>query len=66
MGRSARGNPPLQSNSNSNRSEVLYNILIECGVPTKIFRLIEMCLNEMYSKVRIDKYLSDSFPVQVV
>jgi hypothetical protein len=23
-----------------------------------------MCLNEMYSKVRIGKYLSDSFPIQ--
>jgi hypothetical protein len=23
-----------------------------------------MCLNEMYSKVGIDKYLSDNFPIQ--
>jgi hypothetical protein len=23
-----------------------------------------MCLNETYSKVRIDKYLSNSFPIQ--
>jgi purine nucleoside phosphorylase len=32
---------------------VLYNILIEFGVPVKLVRLIKMCLNETYSKVRI-------------
>jgi hypothetical protein len=26
--------------------------------------LIKMCLNETYSKVRIGKHLSDSFPIQ--
>jgi hypothetical protein len=46
------------------RREVLYNILIEFGVPMKLVRLIIMCLNETYSKVRISKHLSDSFPVQ--
>jgi hypothetical protein len=30
----------------------------------KLFRLIKMCLNETYSKIRIGKHLSDSFPVQ--
>jgi sorting nexin-29 len=34
------------------------------GVPMKLVRLIKMCLNETYSKVRIGKYLSDSFPIQ--
>jgi hypothetical protein len=29
----------------------LHNILIECGVPMKLVRLIKMCLNETYSKV---------------
>jgi hypothetical protein len=29
----------------------------------KLVRLIKMCLNETYSKVRIGKYLSDSFPI---
>jgi hypothetical protein len=42
----------------------LYNIPIEFGVPLKLVRLIKMCLNETYSKVRICKHLSDSFPVQ--
>jgi hypothetical protein len=44
--------------------EVLYNILVEFGIPMKLVRLIEMCLNETYSKVRIGKLLSDSFPIQ--
>jgi hypothetical protein len=30
----------------------------------KLVRLIKMCLNEMYSKVRIGKHLSDNFPIQ--
>jgi hypothetical protein len=41
------------------KGEVLYNIIIEFGVPTKLIRLIKMCLNETYSKVRIGKHLSD-------
>jgi hypothetical protein len=44
--------------------KVLYNILIEFGIPLKLVRLITMCLNEMYSKVCIGKHLSDNFPVQ--
>jgi hypothetical protein len=43
------------------RREVLYNILIEFGVPKKLVRLIKMCLNEIYSKVSTGKHLSDSF-----
>jgi hypothetical protein len=48
------------------RREVLYNILIEFGVPMKLVRPIKMCFNETYSKVRIGKHLSDSFPIQNV
>jgi hypothetical protein len=42
----------------------LYNILIEFRVPMKLVRLIKMCLNETYSKVRIGKHLPDNFPIQ--
>jgi hypothetical protein len=42
----------------------MYNILKEFGVPMKLVRLIRMCLNETYSKVRICKHLSESFPIQ--
>jgi hypothetical protein len=42
----------------------LYNILMEFWVPMKLVRLNKMCLNETYSKVRIGKHLSDSFPIQ--
>jgi hypothetical protein len=43
---------------------VLYNILLEFGIPKKLVRLIKMCLNETYSKVRIGKLLSDKFPIR--
>jgi hypothetical protein len=46
------------------KREVLYNILLEFDIPKKLFRLIKMCLNETYSKVRIGELLSDKFPIQ--
>jgi hypothetical protein len=42
----------------------LYNILVEFGVPMKLVRLIKICLNETYSKVRIGKHLCDRFPIR--
>jgi hypothetical protein len=48
----------------SNHEELLYNILIEFGIPMKLVRLIKMCLNKTYNKDRIGKHLSDSFPFQ--
>jgi hypothetical protein len=44
--------------------EVLYNIPIEFEVSIKVVRLIKMCLNGTYSKVRIGKHLSHRFPIQ--
>jgi hypothetical protein len=38
------------------RREVLYNIVIEFGVPMQLVRLIKMCLNETYSKVHIGNF----------
>jgi hypothetical protein len=40
------------------RWEVLSNTLIELGIPRKLIGLIEMCLNETYSTVRIGKNLT--------
>jgi hypothetical protein len=34
-------------------------ILIEFSIPMKLGRLIKMCLNETYSRVRLGKHLSD-------
>jgi tRNA(Ile)-lysidine synthase TilS/MesJ len=44
---------------NSFRRDVLYNILIEFDIPIKLVSLMKMCLNEMYSRVRVGKHLSD-------
>jgi hypothetical protein len=46
------------------KREVLYNILLEFGIPKKLERLIKMCLNETYSKVHVGKLSSDKFPIQ--
>ena len=48
----------------SGGNEVLYNILIEFGVPLKMVWQIKICLNETYSRVRLGKYLSDGFPIK--
>jgi hypothetical protein len=46
------------------RREVLYNNLIEFDIPMKLVRLIKLCLNEIYSRVRVGKHLSDTFPIK--
>jgi len=45
------------------RREVLYNILIEFGIPMKLLRLIKMCLNETCSRVRVGKNVYFVFSV---
>jgi hypothetical protein len=46
------------------RREVLYSILIEFGIPRKQVGVINMCLHDTYSTVRLGKYQSDKFPIQ--
>jgi retron-type reverse transcriptase len=48
---------------NSVRREVLYDILIEFGIPRILVGLIKMCLNESYSTVHIGKFQSEKFPI---
>jgi hypothetical protein len=47
------------------RREVLYNILIEFGIPRKLVWLIQMCVNETYSTVHTGKYQSHKFSIQI-
>ena len=42
----------------------LYNILVEFGTLIKQVKVLIMCLNETYSRVRIGKHLSDTFPIK--
>ena len=44
--------------------EVLYNILIEFGIPMKLVRLIKICQPEAYSRVRVGTDLSDMFRIR--
>jgi len=46
------------------RREVLSNILIESSVSMKLIRLIIMCINGTYSRVRVGKHLSNLFPIK--
>jgi hypothetical protein len=46
------------------RREILYNILIEFSISMKLVRLVKMCLNEIYSRIRVGKHLSDTFPIK--
>jgi hypothetical protein len=46
------------------KRKLLYNILLKFGIPKKLVRLIKMCLNETYRKVRVGKYLCDKFYIQ--
>jgi hypothetical protein len=46
------------------KREDLYNILIEFSIPMRLVMLIKMCLNETYSRVRVGKHLSDTFPIK--
>ena len=38
--------------------------IVECGVRVKLVRLIKMFLYVSYSKIRIDKHASSTFPIK--
>jgi hypothetical protein len=44
-------------------SEVFHNILKESGIPMKPLRLINLWLNETYSRVQVSKHLPNMFHV---
>ena len=46
------------------RWEVLYNILIQFGIPMKLVRIIKMCLNETQSSVHVGKHMSDMLSIK--
>jgi hypothetical protein len=46
------------------RREVLYNILVEFGIPKKLVMLIKLCLTETYSRAPVGKNLSEMFPIR--
>ena len=46
------------------RMEVLYKIIIEFGITTKLVRIIKMCLNEAYSRMKVGKYLTHMFLIK--
>jgi hypothetical protein len=48
----------------SRKRDILYIILIEVGVPIEPVRLIQMCLNQTYSRVRLGKHLSELCPIK--
>jgi hypothetical protein len=54
----------LKKAYDSFRRKVLCNTLIAFGIPMKMIRLIKMCLNKTYSRVRVGKHLSDMFHIR--
>ena len=42
----------------------MYNIIIQFGIHMKLVRLIKMCLNEAYSRVRVGMNLTDMFRIR--
>ena len=52
----------VQEVYSSVRREVLYNILIEFGIPMKV--AIKICLNETCCRIQVGKHLSNMFPIR--
>jgi len=54
----------LQESYDFVRRKFLYNNLIDFGVHMKLVRLIKICLNATYSRVRVGMDLSDMSPIR--
>jgi hypothetical protein len=54
----------LQKFYDSARREGMCNILIVLGAPMRVVIVFKMCLNGVYSKVRIGKYWPHISPIQ--
>ena len=46
------------------KRKVLCNILSDFRITLKLVKLINICLNETHSRVRVGKYLSDRLPIK--
>ena len=54
----------FKKTNDSIRREVLYNILIEFGIPMKLVRLIKLYLTETYSRVQVGRNFSYMFLIR--
>ena len=53
----------IQEWSGCVREIYISQVVIEFSLPKKLVKLIEMCLSETYSRVRVGEFLSDAFPI---
>jgi len=44
----------------------MYYILTDLSIPMNLVKLIKLCLNENYSRVRAAKHLSDMFLLTMI
>jgi len=53
----------LKKAYDSARWKVFYTILIEFGISMKLVRLMNMCMNQTFNRIRSGKHLSHMFPI---